>query len=439
MFLCIENDGVCPIQGIDLLGASTARGTEKIGQFGTGLKHGFTLLLRIGWKAFAYFGDNKIEFFSKDEKVGDKVFSRVYYSVNGDKEHAHKLSWCTDFGAIDWTTPEMALREFVSNAIDQNGGNACLLNIVDKPEGKSDKTRIFVEYNATVRKYYAEIEKHFLHFADNHDIEQKFFPNEEPTGPSIYRKGVFVKTENPKLHGGEAPALFNYNLSDIAIDECRNLNNNTVTARIGRLICENKELFVGVFKAIVNGKDSWEYAKVTGWQLRFPYDKRATILGWWKEAFGDLRVTSNDNLMDYAEKKGILCAKMKESWAEVLHDCGVEGMKDVSPVIEAGMVEVPVTDDLTNNVNRIWATVLRLGLNNGKKKPKVKMYQKLQDGQSDLNGMCKNGIIYIHENSVNNFRTILHEIGHYITGAQDCSHDFAQFAYHIAAELIRGK
>ena len=45
MFLMIANNGVAPVQSFTVLGVSTARGnSDKIGQFGSGAKHGLSLI-----------------------------------------------------------------------------------------------------------------------------------------------------------------------------------------------------------------------------------------------------------------------------------------------------------------------------------------------------------------------------------------------------------
>ena len=57
MELVIQNKGECPIEGFIVYGLSTSRNKEeKIGQFGTGNKHGINTLLRNKVKFRVFIG-----------------------------------------------------------------------------------------------------------------------------------------------------------------------------------------------------------------------------------------------------------------------------------------------------------------------------------------------------------------------------------------------
>ncbi len=126
MFLCIQNPGVAPVEGFTLLGVSTTRdcGVEgAIGQFGSGNKHAINVLLRAGLKVFVYCGKTRLDFQTRDDEIDDglirKPVKRVVCKLGGTSTRTIDLGWVLDFGAIDWTDLGMALREFVSNAIDR--------------------------------------------------------------------------------------------------------------------------------------------------------------------------------------------------------------------------------------------------------------------------------------------------------------------------------
>src|SRR3990170_2810882 len=114
MYLMIENKGVIPIEGLTILGLSTARGNESsIGQFGSGNKHAVNVCLRHGINPIIFAGDTRIEFYTKPATMGSKSYQQVWINVDGKHE---KAGWCLEFGELDWTDVSMGLREFVSNA-----------------------------------------------------------------------------------------------------------------------------------------------------------------------------------------------------------------------------------------------------------------------------------------------------------------------------------
>jgi hypothetical protein len=431
-YLCIENNGVCPIQGFDLLGASTARGTGKIGQFGTGAKHAILVLLRNGIAPIVYLGETPVKFSTDDEFMGDKKFERVYYRV-GNAERT-KTSMSTEFGELDWgKNMDMALREFISNAIDQNDGQAPILNITNKVRGEEGTTRIFVEFNTAVRKYYADIENRFLHFGDGKNADKVFFPNDENNGPAIYRKGVYVKRIG--LTYGRAPALFNYNFPDLDIDECRNLEGDRGENRIGREILQNKQLFIAIIRHLNNNGNCWEHDALGSWHFAY-YHASKDITKWWKDTFGDLTITASDSVHEFALRKGIPCLRLKEGWVSTLSKCGIPTMdKCVSPLVEKGCVEIPTEDNTQKIFDKVWNTLVEFSLHSNKVKPELKMFEKHQEGQSMIHGYYKDNVVYIHKDYAT-YHTILHEIGHHITGAEDKTHDFQEFFCKVSAKLL---
>ena len=126
MHLLIQNPGVAPVEGFTLLGVSTTRGCGvegAIGQFGSGNKHAINVLLRAGLKVVVYCGKSRLDFQTRDDEIDDgltrKTIKRVMCKLGGTSTRTIDLGWVLDFGAIDWTDLGMAMREFISNAIDR--------------------------------------------------------------------------------------------------------------------------------------------------------------------------------------------------------------------------------------------------------------------------------------------------------------------------------
>ena len=81
------------------------------------------MLLRAGLKVVVYCGKTRLDFQTRDDEIDDglirKPVKRVMCKMGGTSTRTIDLGWVLDFGAIDWTDLGMALREFVSNAIDR--------------------------------------------------------------------------------------------------------------------------------------------------------------------------------------------------------------------------------------------------------------------------------------------------------------------------------
>ena len=221
-YLKIENVGVCPPEGFTIFGATSKEDSSNpqiIGTFGSGAKHGVSLALRQGLLPVVYCGKLRLAFYTKPLKVkgvaGEKSHQQLCVkisgssedgrSVNQDKELDHTLS----YGNKDWGELALALREFVSNALDacaeQGISNSNMsVELVDENQvrAKAGTTRIFVPANMDVMKFYNEIDKWFLHFKEKDNIDKKIlFKNDRNTPDKfgvvtnnavIYRRGVRV-------------------------------------------------------------------------------------------------------------------------------------------------------------------------------------------------------------------------------------------------------
>ena len=128
-FILIENPGVASPSSFTLLGASNKSGTEAIGQFGSGTKFGTLALLRKGIRPIVYCGNLCLEFGTTPVVFDGAEHEQVHVSIKGKdaqgKQVSRKedLSLVLQYGKIDWADKiELALREFVSNALDATLG-----------------------------------------------------------------------------------------------------------------------------------------------------------------------------------------------------------------------------------------------------------------------------------------------------------------------------
>ena len=164
-YLKIENPGVVPPEAITTLGVSmadTSKAPGVIGQFGSGSKNSIALLLRNDLQPIIFAGTLKLEFSTRPQIVTDtqatKHFERVVVKYGGtdpitgsSRSATEDLGFVLDFGKLDWDDISMALREFVSNAIDRSireTGNwsDVTVEVVDDNQvrAKAGLTRVFI-------------------------------------------------------------------------------------------------------------------------------------------------------------------------------------------------------------------------------------------------------------------------------------------------------
>lgn len=243
-YLLIRNKGVADFHLFTLLGASTARGDDnKIGQFGSGAKHSALTLLRMGVSPIVKLGLDELTYFTKEIEIGGVKKQRLWIDYKGQQE---AQSVVTDFGSMDWDDPHMALREYISNAIDS--GNDYSVQIVNEVKAVEGETRIFVPVNGAIMEYYHNLSRYFLHFVDMQGCTH--FPNLSGEKCRVYRKGVYVGTMNQE-------STFHYNLPNIMVDESRNLKIHEAKMAIMKFIIQSMPVR-DVVKVILGHEKSFE-------------------------------------------------------------------------------------------------------------------------------------------------------------------------------------
>lgn len=161
-YLRISNDGlICP-EDLILIGSSTKREqTDKIGMFGSGWKYALSWLLR---------NDCQPKIFSGNSEIVIDINIKLHRNnpVNVITVNGQESSLTTQMGP-KWTG-WMALREVISNAIDE-GGNT--LNTVWNPEfaGVEGQTVIYIPMNAELSEV---MMKYDMYFSFNRKANYEF-------------------------------------------------------------------------------------------------------------------------------------------------------------------------------------------------------------------------------------------------------------------------
>ncbi len=476
-YLMIQNAGVAPTEAFTLLGMSMTEGCGvrgAIGQFGSGNKLAINLLLRLGIKVYIYCGLTRLEFFTVAETISDGISQKEVHHVKckfgGTSSKTIDCGWTLAWGQKDWKSTNMALREFVSNAIDRTirAGEGFQQSIMDgdltvapvmNPQRRAADgyTRVYIEMTESVHKFYSELPRRFLHFSDNpNQVYESVLPKAERNlsankTPMIYRCGVLVREINESYR----PSLFDYNFttSEIDIDECRNSSEYALRAACARLMGKvDVDTLTTIMKSMVKGENTFEshldadYILPT-WETPSEESKNNWTEAWSKaneDGPAVLCLEGNETAVQTIKKKGYTPRRVKsQSWVNTAKRMGVQHSSDIlTDNEEKGREIIPATDAAIRAVDTVWAWIEAIGATKGKDKPVVKGFRELMDAESSTMGYWESGTneIFIREDistAVNKYtlKVALEEAAHYITGATDNSRDLQQFAFDMIVEL----
>jgi len=441
LYLTIKNRGVCPIEGFTMLGVSTARGqSEKIGQFGSGNKMGILTLLRMGLNPVVYIGREKIQFHTEPALMGgEQSYNKVFVKV-GNKA-PRELSMALEYGEMDWTGVDMALREFVSNALDATDGDPSQIEfkVVERIHPEEGCTVVGVPLCPEVQRFYQEIGQRFLHFNKQKELLERWIIDKtgSPSPANIFRKGVFVRQR------GEKPALFDYNMGEeLRIDESRNLDDWSVNNAAISNFAEHATVaqISKVLRAVVEAKDVWELGFAGNWRLT---DKmKENKEKWrqiWRQTFGDNAVVGVMPEIDQmARAKGYVPIPIANgSWRDALRATDIPSTFSVlDNVNDKGHQLSDPTPEAIKARDEVWEWLQLLGLTQNKDCPPMVLYTDIMKGGTETCGYYKDGKIFLALEHATNKQTILEELAHYITGAMDCTRDFQDFAFRVAAKMM---
>ncbi|MEN6367718.1 MAG: hypothetical protein ABFC88_12980 [Thermoguttaceae bacterium] len=474
MFACIQNPGIAPVEGFTLLGVSTTRDcgvAGVIGQFGSGNKHAINVLLRAGLKVFVYCGRTRLEFYTRDDEINDglirKAVKRVMCKMGGTSSKTIDLGWVLDFGAIDWTDLGMAMREFVSNAIDrtvrEEGGEflpalkAGRLSVTiasdDKMKAKDGYTRVYVELNESVQRYVGELPRRFLHFSDDPaQVKKSFLPkaNRNLNGKKtavIYREGVYVR----EIEDYEEESIYDYNFKsgELQIDESRNSSDWAIRAAIAKLYRTASSVELApLFQALTGPKPCFEDHLDPDYIIS-TWDKPKTeqSVAWqtaWEAVAGDAVLCDNaTTIVEFVERKGYKALPVRShQMVEAAKRFGVK--TDVMVLTsneQKGREKLPPSEAASAAVNEVWGWLEKYGLTNGKKKPGVGCFRDVMNGGSQTLGFCDDVGVYFADDHCSGrnkmlLQTVLEEVTHWCTKSCDGSRDLQDFAFRMVVEIL---
>ena len=481
-YLKIENIGVAPEEGFTVFGVSladTSRSTGVIGQFGSGNKHGVAVLLRNELSPVVFAGNLKLEFSTRPQTVSDtqatKEFSRVVVKYGGtdlagaSRSSTEDLGFVLEYGKQDWGEVALALREFVSNAIDRSirelgDWSSMKIEIVDESQvrAKRDHTRVFVPMNAEVLQFYNDLGKWFLHFGEPQLLDKAILPKAnrnlgDRRAAVIYRRGVRVR----EFQASDTESLFDYNLDDLRIDESRQASDWDVRHACGKALASaDKQTLAVLFDRLLNSdKHVWEFGfDIYSLQPTYGdgFEAVAQRQKNWQDAFaqvaGDHAVLTGKGSVNQLERKGFTPVVAPENLVSAAAAYGLQTSASVLSADELSGREInDATPDAQAAVDLVWELFTEIGLTNGKEKPPVRSFTSILDGGTMLNGYYRDGVVFINRDLAGDASAVagrqalsdrllkvsLEEVAHFVTGATDNSRDFQDFVLEVAVKLVR--
>jgi hypothetical protein len=456
-FLMITSPGVAPLEGFLLMGASDKDSGDPntIGMFGSGIKYSVAQLGRVGRLPIVYLGANKLEWDLRQTTVRGTQHQEIVYRLNGGgwKSYGSVLK----MGERDWNDLWMPVREFVSNALDEVGGNPAGIQIglVDKPRAKSGETRVYVPWqvkgaeDVTAGDYLQRgLEAMFLHFRMNgNQLRQQYGPigKSAPGPPQFFRRGVLIRGWQGQ--GDQAkPSLYDYNFKDLDLDEARKASDWDIAYKVGQMLANDPEVFADmVMKLAREDAGEWWEGKLLNEYALTSYGQttRDKITEALARRLGDKGVlAASEASAQIAKNRGLQPVVVPVAWAHAIENMGGPTVGNiVGDMAKQGREEQPLPGAVLAR-GMEWCRQLELwGLTANKPRPGFVGFRE-HPGQSGITkGQYSTKLRRVELNlelgGEDLDMTILEELGHHYSGQADFTRGFQGWLLRVVMMAMK--
>lgn len=416
------------VEELFTLGVSTSRGTENIGQFGSGVVMSVLTWLRQYGKSpeFRVNGE-RVTFRTETRQKSDGNFYDAVLMTrkpDGGRAKTSEMSISLEYGTSDWTDVGMSMREWISNALDQGAELTNCIRTTSKPTA-DDGVSVCIPMTPEVKSYLENLGSYFLHGkADQHS---KTLPKSGDK-MRVYRRGVFIREMNDD-------SLFDYNL-DFDITENRNGSSDSMERLIRNLVqgrgYHNVEYYKQVWEAILSGKQVFEKTAI-----QYSWDR---LTGDW------VQILTNETRKVYPIGTAIL-GKMDTEGLPIADDWyhevirinpNLDGLSSGSArngFVGESVTEGPVFDLMVRLTNIVRAC----GLENGKDSlPNLEVYRTADGHEPKMRGFYDKNTdtIGIYHGNRNDANVMLEEIAHRHSGHKDETRNFQDYLIALAVRFI---
>jgi hypothetical protein len=468
LYVRIENPVNTPISSEfwTIWGSSTKREVKHedkriIGQFGSGGNHAIALCLRQSINPVIFNENQKLEFFTQPIQLDSINGTETQYQVGVN--HSGKdskgrsvrrrdiLNHTLSFGSMDWTDISFAMREFISNAIDacylQGLGHTDIkIDIVPENQvrAKSGTVRVFVPVTPAIQSFCNNIGSWFLHFSNPELLLKTVFARrgkniESENGSMIYRRGVLVCEVNSREE-----ALYDYNVDDIQMNESRSVDSWTAMQKAASSISDEAEtkVIIDLIKSLSGEKKYWEH-NFPNYHFSNPNQERKDV--WkqaWENIYGQESVIANSITASMCRDKGYKPVSIPENYSKFLQNIGIKSDCDVLSCNELqGKKITDPSKDFVAATQFVWNRLQMLGFTNDRPMPSVKGFDINQNNNTIVFGFWENDTVaYNNEMSsgLNEMllQTVIEELTHHITKANDGSRDFQNYLIKVIAKTL---
>ncbi len=241
-YLRIANNRLICAEDLMLIGSSTKREQQgKIGHFGSGWKYALSWLLRNDCKPVIYSGGNQMI-------VDYNVIMHRDTAVRVITVDGRETSLTTEMGP-KWTG-WMALREIISNALDEGG---YVMNSEYNPifKGEESKTVIYVPLNLELGNVLLAFDNYFsFNRTPSYTFPSgKVFVKEVKSKLNIYRKGI-------RCYDTSSESKLDFDLTDVNINEDRLSALYEIGYKVEQIVRENSNSQL-LKKIIEEQNDYW--------------------------------------------------------------------------------------------------------------------------------------------------------------------------------------